>query len=733
MFEARLHSVRRIALPLLLAACCAGFANQARAVEPVLAARDDRFVVLYNTSANLDVLTNDVFDMARLSPGVLRISDSTAQATLRVNDAGTPGTAADDFIRFIPYSYAIGNQSFAYEFCDSGGQCVEGLVSIVVRPFADMHIQSATGAGHLDINLPTPKPADGELSKDVELSYWPMSLVAPVTADRALAVDTTPHLPWDLDGLGTSWLLQELFVTTEGFSQEFHVLAEAFSLEGGDADLYLGVDTDGDGRPDANELRCTAAMSAVRERCEMQINHPGDGAFRVWAMAHNRSPKAHTARLELYPVKNELTDGSLQVTGRRRVQAGDDLPTRVAWVKHATLPGEKRLGYFWMRAYPLAHGIVPVMMERTSTDAAPLALKNGAWTKLRLAPGAAQDKLFIDVPVGAKFLTVETRSEQDVNLYLTKVDAPASSRISAAPAAAAPLASAAPRRGDEFLMVQSGQLTAGRWQVTVVNAGDTPATLDVLPAVVAESPMIRPGSYFNPQRSGHGLFMYPAGNYWAGLWYTYLQDGTPTWYYLQGIKPNADGVWTGELYRSGWTVRDEAMHVKIGQAQVTPIGGDRFTFTYLLDGETGSEVMTALGRGCPSMDGQPLSVSAHWFDPVRSGSGYSVQMFPNYEFHAAFIYDRYGVARFLVAERNGFGGADATLALEQLAGFCPLCDRTGNPARYSAGTLRRSIAAGSIDTMTLSANFTSGLFGRWNWQDNVSVLGGSSATQGCAQ
>lgn len=732
MFEARLHSVRRIARPLLLAACCAGPTNQARAAEPVLAARDDRFVVLNNTSANLDVLTNDVFDVARFSPGVLRISDSAAQATLRVNDAGTPGTAADDFIRYIPYGYAIGNQSFAYELCDAAGQCVEGLVSIVVRPIADVHIRSATGAGHLDINVATPKPATGDLGPDVEVSYWPLSLATPVIVDRPLAVDATPHLPWDLAGLGTSWLTQDLFVTTEGFPQTFHVLAEASSLGGGDADLYLGVDSDGDGAPDPNELRCTAAMSAVRERCEMEVQHPGDGAFRVWAMAHNRSPNAHAARLELYAVKNELTDASLVVTGRRRAQAGDDLPTRVAWVKHATLPGEKRLGYFWMRASTLAHGIVPVMMERTSTEAAPLALKNGAWTKLRLAPGAAQDKMFIDVPVGARMLTVETRSEQDVNLYLTKQDAPSSPRIAAAPAAGAQLASAGSRTGDEYLMVEGGQLSAGRWQVTVVNAGDSPATLDVLPVIVAETPMIRPGSYFNPQRSGHGLFMYPAGSAWAGLWYTYLQDGTPTWYYLQGAKPNADGLWTGDLYRSGWTVLEEALNVKIGRAQITPAGGDRFVFTYQLDGETGSETMTALGRGCPSMDGQALSVSAHWFDPVRSGSGYSVQMFPNYEFHSAFIYDRYGVARFLVAERSGFGGADATLPLEQLSGFCPLCDRTGSPARYSAGTLRRTIAAGSINTMTLSANMTAGVSGRWNWPDNVVVLGGSSATQGCA-
>ena len=66
----------------------------------------------------------------------------------------------------------------------------------------------------------------------------------------------------------------------------------------------------------------------------------------------------------------------------------------------------------------------------------------------------------------------------------------------------------------------------------------SPARVVSATIVGADAPVVRPGSYFNPDRSGHGVFLYPAGDQWTGLWYTYFQDRTPTWYYLQGPQPN---------------------------------------------------------------------------------------------------------------------------------------------------------------------------------------------------
>jgi hypothetical protein len=267
--------------------------------------------------------------------------------------------------------------------------------------------------------------------------------------------------------------------------------------------------------------------------------------------------------------------------------------------------------------------------------------------------------------------------------------------------------------------------------VVPVNKAPRIADVQIEATLTAAAPTVRAGGYFNSARSGHGLFLYPAGNQWAGLWYTYLQDGTPTWYYLQGTAPGSNGQWQGRIYRSAWDGSRNAL-TAVGEAIVTPSAADAFTFSYHLDGESGSEAFGSFGRGCPSLAGAPLNVSSHWFDPRRAGAGYSVQMFPNYEFLAAFVYDVAGVPRFLTAERDSFGGASASAPLVQLRGFCPLCTRSGLPARTVVGTLARTFSAGSLSSLVLDASYSPSVSGRWAVSDVVQPLGGTPGLQGCS-
>ena len=54
-----------------------------------------------------------------------------------------------------------------------------------------------------------------------------------------------------------------------------------------------------------------------------------------------------------------------------------------------------------------------------------------------------------------------------------------------------------------------------------------------------QSPTVMQG-YFNPNRSGHGMFLSQADSAWALVWYTYLEDGTPTWYLAANAAPGAN-------------------------------------------------------------------------------------------------------------------------------------------------------------------------------------------------
>ena len=128
-------------------------------------------------------------------------------------------------------------------------------------------------------------------------------------------------------------------------------------------------------------------------------------------------------------------------------------------------------------------------------------------------------------------------------------------------------ASAAP---SQMLSVSGTALSPGRWYVVASNPGPRAADVALLATIGGSAPRVRPGGYFAPARSGHGLFLYPAADQWAGLWYTYLQDGRSTWYYLQGPAPGANGQWVGRIYRSAWDGSRNVL-TAIGEGE-TPAG-----------------------------------------------------------------------------------------------------------------------------------------------------------------
>ena len=684
------------------------------------AARDDRFVLRENAGPTLlDVLANDEPDAAFASGGQLQITMAPTLGTATVDTAGT-ASPTDDTIRYVPPANANGQVVLGYRTCPTGGTCSEARVRVTLRPFVDVAVEADASTGFQD-------ETGASLRALPSLRFAASPLVAPVIRTLNAPVDGTPQSPWDAGSGGTDFSLLQI---PAGPAGRWRVLADLRSTTGGKVDLLIGRDSNGDGLPNEAELACVSAMNEGVERCELELDATGT-AQPFWLMAHNRGTRLEQAYLEVFIVPPTAGDGSLAASGPGRLAAGEDFDLRIGWRDHGLLPGEARVGYVDVVNAGTTTGSFPVRVDRINPVNAPVPLATGRAMTLRLAPGAAQDRIFIDVPAGASRLDVQTTSGQNVDLFLAPAPTPASSpAIAAAPARAAAVASGIGASGNESLSVSGAGLTPGRWYVTPVNSDDQTATLTLTATVVGAAPIVRPGSYFNAARSGHGLFLYPAGDQWAGLWYTYLQDGSSTWYYLQGAAPGTTGVWTGELYRAAWNGSSNHL-VAVGRGIATPTGPDAFLFSYELDGEAGSEPMAALGRGCPSLAGQPLDASSHWFDPARAGTGYSVQLFPDYEFFAAFVYDGQGVPRFLTAEAGSFRGADTTLPLEQLTGFCPLCERSGAPTRADIGTLRRRFDASGLVQMQLDAIFTGGVPGAWTGDDNVQLLGGPGTAQGC--
>ena len=384
----------------------------------------------------------------------------------------------------------------------------------------------------------------------------------------------------------------------------------------------------------------------------------------------------------------------------------------------------------WREDMPIEEPSYPFSVNRPS-----YALASGVATTLRLEPGRQHPRLFIDVPAGATLLRVTSASTVDIDLFLSPVPAPASpwadANIADTPdVSAAPFRATTAGNGNETLQVDGAALTPGRWYVVPRNAGTAAGDLTVTATVTGTAPVVRRGSYYNEDRGGHGVFLYPAADQWAGIWYTYLRDTTPTWYYLQGPAPGANGIWNGTLYRSKWTGSGNALTV-VGNALATPTAPDRFTWSFNLDGEAGSEPMLSLGRGCPQLGGTTIDSSGNWFDPANAGTGHSTQFWSGdgYQFFASFIYDGNDDPRYVVGEADTIGTAQQVLPLEQVAGFCPLCPRPGTPVRRTIGELVRTFENGRLKEILLSADYTAGVPGSWTSSDQVQTLG--EHTQGC--
>lgn len=551
-------------------------------------------------------------------------------------------------------------------------------------------------------------------------------LATPVSSVRNITADPTNTDAYD--DVTSNYF--ETFIIPAGAGVR-HRVKVSTRAAAPDIDLYVGRDADNDGRPDEQEELCRSTSAASNEDCELTVTGTAV-AQTYWLMAQNWSGAGSNVTVSRSVVAAVPgSDGALVATGPGNVPASTAFGVRIGYDVPELAPGEERTALLLVDSAPGSRVIeVPVRLVRNGSALAPQALRDGVARKVRLAAGAAHDTLVFDVPANATSVTFRTQGTGSVSLYAAHVASPTGPVIAPAPARnAAGVLSATAAGANQVITVSGGTLQPGRWYVTPVNTGGAATTVDVSATIDATSaPLaVRPGSYYAPGRGGHGLFMYPAGSERAILWYTYLQDGTPTWYYMQAPH-GTTGSWTTPIYRAAWN--GSANHlVQVGNAVFTAQGEQQFSFAYNLDGFTGVERMEAFLTGCPTVSGSPLDSSGNWFDPARAGSGYSVQVHPGYEFIAAFIYDQLGVPRFLTAERGGnFNAAGNPLPLDQLQGFSPL-GAYAAPVRTTVGTVSRQYGAGGIQQITLGATFGNGVAGGWNVVDNVVSLGDK---QGCA-
>jgi hypothetical protein len=558
-------------------------------------------------------------------------------------------------------------------------------------------------------------------------------LVAPQRTVQDIAPDPTPADPYDApDANHVRWL--SVPAMQAGDAPLTHRLRAVVRSADGGVVVMLGRDLNGNGRPDAGEERCRSGADEPLQACEIAVQEEA-AATRYWLMAQTVAGTGVAVQVDAYAIAlaPAATPAALVATGPGHTAAGDAFSLRIGYDDPTLVQGEDRVGYVLVHADAgEAVGVVPVRLMRSGTTVEPFVLSGGVGRGVTLRPGQAHDRLVFDVPPHATAVQFALRdSTGNLDLHVSRADAPLAPVIGAAPPWNNQAAfRAATPAGDETLVLSGANLQPGRYYVVPGNPTADTVTGTVVATVTMQGtrPAFRAGHYANPARSGQGLFVDfagPAGapDQWVAVWYAYLEDGTPTWYYAQGGAPDADGQWRADLLRVTWS--GALTHaVDVGDLVLTPTAAETVTMSYNLDGRSGFEPMHRIGGGsCPMSGGQLLDLTGHWYSPTLSGFGYSYQATGGADPQEVFIpylYDGHGFPRWLYGQK-GFAAGAENFALQWFSGFPPLAAAAPLTGTV-VGTGRRIIAGDGIGQMAVDATLPGAQGGRWVQDRPVALL-----------
>jgi hypothetical protein len=440
--------------------------------------------------------------------------------------------------------------------------------------------------------------------------------------------------------------------------------------------------------------------------------------------------------------------GEFTVTGPTRAAAGANLRARVAWKNlHAPFNTPITVQVVAESSPGVVAGSRNVEIRRREFmptayvlgDNQPVTLAVPAFSASRLYP---ETRVQYVLPPHANTARITLSAAVDIDLYAD----PARAREVASSSLVGPgvdrfqaeESNTTSSLTKEIVITRSpGAVGAERWMIGLIRPSVSTlnyvnATLTARIESQGTAPAYRSGHYYNTQRPGHGIFVDFAGDQWVAVWYTYDDAGQPTWYFGQAPAPGASGVWTSPLLRIGWN-GSLTTSTEVGTMVVTPVSETEMEFSYNLDGDAGSELLSRLGGGgCPvGTGGGPVDATGHWYSPSLAGYGYSVQYEPGQEIYVSYLYDAAGVARWLIGAKPWDEGV-TNVPMEQLTGFCPTCGVMPTESRLT-GTLTRTVGTNADGQrgptqIGLNAPFLTPLTGAWAESRATAIL---SARKGC--
>lgn len=584
-----------------------------------------------------------------------------------------------------------------------------------------LQVSNASAAGTFNVDVPIAAALP-------EAAVRATRMKAIAVAKPTISVDSTSDDPFD------------------NFSQNFvrYVPLPTLGPEGNDGilyadvrpaptqnmELFVGFDRNDNEIPERDELLCVSRrLVGEIDSCLLEL--PALSASRpinYWVMVQNVASGADNPAAEINVYSSTYIEvdsnlGAVATAMRGKTDAGQALPVAFSWFLPNVAPGQKAISVIRIGTDRDELGNVaniPVIIERGAATGLPPIVLNAEndSTILSLQPGQAHERIVVDVPPNQTTLVLRAEGiGGNVDLYVSKATAaPTPPVFAAAPPRNQQPFNSATASNNEVVALEGAQLSPGRYYITPVNSGTTVSTVTLTTIGEFNSNTTRAPSngYFNPERSGHGLFLATLPNLWAMAWYTFDTDGNPVWYTAQSaFRAATDSVWRANLFRSTWNgSRDQPQWV--GKVILTQTGNGTFVFSWMLDGAYGSEPFQPIG--VPQCANGNFSVGGGWLRPDQSGWGsYFLNFAGNFEAEAIYVYDDRGLPRWLIGD--GTYAPTLQKTFSQVSGFCPTCALVPT-TRVSVGTASRTLTSANAGTFSSNLTFGGGLSGTWG-QDNV--------------
>lgn len=216
--------------------------------------------------------------------------------------------------------------------------------------------------------------------------------------------------------------------------------------------------------------------------------------------------------------------------------------------------------------------------------------------------------------------------------------------------------------------------------------------------------MPQSGFWHNPLRPGGKLYIGHNNNASVHIvWHTFAPTGSPIWY--SGVNdPKNQGVYSSESQPPGlmltqW-VNGSMTFGSVGQMYFAPINKTKGTFSWVLNGQIGAEIVEYEG-----INGPPSQLpTGHYHPPSQNGWGISLDVQGNNAKILVAFYDAAGSPTWSYGSGSFAGNGYSFPALETYTGvnLCPGC--TG-PTSVMAQP------AGWLGVSNFDAGFMNGLLG----------------------